>query len=399
MKSKETFGTTFGIYAITKNIKYKELISEIGDVTHVVQLPRLEGEIDCSAIYIDGHTLPIKELKSVRALYPRIPIFYQSANIQSDFLMQNAVTTCLAHDIKHMHEDFTDKQTVDEIEQQLFHKGTKNKRRVVSMFGSHSGSGVSTTILNVADLLAKRIEGKVVVLSLNPWDPSDYFLEYKGSYLNEIKIDLTTQNLSDDKFLGALHHYKDSFYHLAGNRDIKQQRYYTILEIEYLISRARDLFDVVLIDAGPHFDNACYAQSFIGSDLRFLITTQEPKGYEGYFPHIFEQLLAPLGSTSDDFFLVINRFILSNTLATEKDIVDVLKMELLTSIPDEGFLGSSAISQKRLLLENGPTREYVESLLPIVRAIIGQYSLKKVEIEESTHSSGFLSMFKKKSYQ
>jgi MinD-like ATPase involved in chromosome partitioning or flagellar assembly len=396
MKSKDIgIGTTFEIYTITDNKEYKSIFSSIEGITLAIQLPHLEGKIGCKAIYIDGRILPVKNLKDVRVLYPDIPVFYQSSNIQSQYLMQNVITTCLAHDIHHIHEDLTIEQVIYEVEQQLFRKGMKNVRRVVSMMGTHSGAGVSTTILNVADILAKRIEGKVIVLSLNPWDPSDYFLEYTGRYLNEIKIDLTTKNLSDEKFLDALHHYKDSFYHLAGNRDIKQQRYYSIEEIEYLIERARDLFDVVLIDAGPHFDNACYAQAYIGSDLRFLITTQEPKGYEGYFPHIFEQLLVPLGSKSTDFFLVINQLNLNNTLATEKDIVEVLKMTHLTSIPDEGVLGSSAITQKILLHENGPSREYIEMLLPIVRAIIGQYNLKQKDIGEVV-KKGMFNMFKKK---
>lgn len=394
-KSNE-MGISYEVYVISEDKQFKELFESIPEVTLVVQFPSIERDIPCKAIFVDGKTLPVRELKHIRDQYPSIPIFFQAAHIQTNHSMENVITTCIAHDIQHLREDFTQNQIIEVIDEKLFGRGMKNKKRIVSFMGTHSGAGVSTTVLNVADLLAKRIDGKVIVLSLNMWDPSDYFLEYSGRYLNEVRIDLSNKNFTDEKFLNAVHHYKDSFYHLAGNRDIKQQRYYNNEEIDYLISRAREYFDVVLIDAGPHFDNACYAQSYINSDLRFLVTTQEPKGYEGYFPHIFEQLLAPLGSTGDDFFLIINRLNFSNTLATEKDIVDVLKMPHLTSVPDEGLLGSSAITQRILLSQNGPSKEYAEMLLPIVRAIIGKYGLKQTLMDEPIVQKGFLGKFKKK---
>ena len=54
-------------------------------------------------------------------------------------------------------------------------------------------------------------------------------------------------------------------------------------------------------------------------------------------------------------------------------------MSLITTIPDEGALGSSAITQKRLLLENGVTREYTTALMVLVRAIQREYDLKEKE--------------------
>ena len=393
---KDQIGTSYEVYVISNNKEFKELIEEIEEVTLAVTMPNLEADIDCKAIFVDGEALPVSMLKDLRDLYPLVPVLYQSSNIQNSTMLQHTLRTCSAHQVQHVKEELTKVQAVEDFNLYLFKKDSLNKKRVVSFFGTHSGAGVSTTLMNVADLLAKRVETKVLVLSLNPWDPADYFLQYSGRYLNDLKIDLAHKNLTDERLLNSLHHYKDSFYHLAGNRDVKQQRYYSSNEIDYLISRARDLFDVVLIDGGPHFDNACYAQAFRESDLRILITTQEPKGFQGYFPNIFEQLIVPLGGRAEDYFLVINRFSPQVALATEKDISERLGMPHLTTIPDEGVLGDSAITQKTLLHENVSDKEYVATLLPIVRAIIAEYNLKQI-VEEPTQHKGLFSFKKRKS--
>ncbi|MDX1805854.1 MAG: ParA family protein [Paenisporosarcina sp.] len=395
MKEQEV--STYEIYAITTSPSYKELFSQMEGVTLVVQLGQVEEGVVCKAVFVDGDTIPASELKFIRALYATQPIFYKMANVQNQYILKNILTTCNAYNISALNEGLTATQVKEELELSLFHKDGQSKKRIVSFFGTHSGAGVSTTLMNVADLLAKRIDGRVLVLSLNPWDVSDYFLDFHGRYLNDLNIDLKTKTLTDEKFLNSVHQYPGSFYHLAGNRDIKLQRFFQIEEMEYLLQRARALFDVVLVDGGPHFDNACYAQAYRESDLRFLVTTQEPKGYQGYWPHIFTQLLEPLGASTHDFLLILNRFSPENALATEKDIMEQLNMSLLSTIPDEGVLGSSAITQKRLLHANNSSKEYAETLQTIVNAIIGQYHLKVKTVEINQESKGFLGgMFKRK---
>ena len=377
MSETNVFDNLFDLLVISENALYKESFEEIEEISLVVAQPLMREDIDCHAIFLDGETVHVSDLANIRAMYGDIPIFYRMANVQNTYLLQNIIITCNGHEIIPVNEMLTMEQMKDFIAQKLFQSASNKKRRIVSFFGTHSGAGVSTTILNVADLLAKRIDGRVLVLSLNPWDPSDYFLPYKGLYLNDLKIDLHTRSLTDKRLLSSVHQYPDSFYHLAGNRDIKQQRYFSSDEIDYLLTQAHDLFDVVLVDGGTHFDNACYGQSFLASTMRFLVSTQEPKGYQGYWPHIYEQLLQPLGAKTHDFAFVLNRYAPLNELGTEKDIAEELNMSLITTIPDEGALGSSAITQKRLLSENGVTREYTSALAVLVRAIQHEYELKE----------------------
>ena len=125
MKNKEILGSSYEIYVIGKTESYKEHFGNIEDVTLVVDIPELKADVSCKAIFIDGEALPVKEMKNVRALYPSIPIFYRSVNVQSQYLMQHVITTCLAHDITHISEEKTIEQIVEQLESVLFDRGNQ----------------------------------------------------------------------------------------------------------------------------------------------------------------------------------------------------------------------------------------------------------------------------------
>jgi MinD-like ATPase involved in chromosome partitioning or flagellar assembly len=114
---------------------------------------------------------------------------------------------------------------------------------------------------------------------------------------------------------------------------------------------AQQLFDVILIDAGAHFDTAPTVQSYLSSNLKFLVTTQEEKGYRGYFPYVFQQLIEPVGGKPEDFMLVINKYQPNNTLINEKALEEELDMTKVAVLPDMGELGSMSAYQKKLLYD------------------------------------------------
>jgi Flp pilus assembly CpaE family ATPase len=390
----DEMGINFEIYLISSNPLLKESLQSIEKVTLVIHLRELESNISCKAIVVDGGIFPYTELKEVRKKYPTLPIFYQLYNVTNEQQTKNIQMICAANDIIPISEYFSVDQVREEVEKHLFQSHDPNKNRIISFFGTHSGAGVSTTVLNVADLLAKKVNEKVLVLSLNPWDPADYFLSYEGKYLSDLKNELKTQGMTDAKLLEAVCSYPSSFYHLAGNRDIKLQRYYKTDEISHLIDVAKRVFDVILIDAGTHFDNAAFAQSYKQSDLKFLVTTQEPKGFRGYWPHIFHQLLEPIGGKTDEFLLIINQFAPDITLVTEKGLSEELDMTILATIPDESLYGQTSIAQKKLLHEVTNDKEYQVSLDTIVSSIVSKANLTiKANAEEHTINKGFFRSF------
>lgn len=384
------------IAIITRNSKYKELFDKQEEVTICLVWDGVkEATIELSAIVLDGDLYDIHQLSNLRDKYPDTPVFYKPTSINSDVIMKTLTRLCAAHKVKMLSEYNTWEQTVQEILNQLTDRESFLSKRLIGFFGSHSGAGVSTTVLNVGRSLSKRVEEKVLVLSLNSWDPADYFYDYKGHYLNDLKIDLKTQNLSPARLQEAVSKH-ESFYHLAGNRDIKMQRFYQPHEIQHLIKVANEIFDVILIDAGTHFDTAPTIQSYLSSNLKFLVATQEEKGYRGYFPYVYQQLIEPIGGKSEDFMLVVNRFQPANTLITEKALEEELDMTRVVTIPDMGELGTIASAQKRLLYDSNESL-YTKNIDLLSNIIISECRLKEKELPSDFSKDkrkGLMGLFK-----
>lgn len=383
------------LLVLSKNSIYKERFEKNDELKSVLQMDEInKTNVEITAILLDGEIFNLDSLQQVRDFYPESTIFYKPRGINSDIIMRNITRLCAAYKVKVLSEYFTDDQAVDEIINQITNKDDYLSKRLVSFFGTHSGAGVSTTTLNLARSLSNKVEEKVLVLSLNSWDPSDYFYHYNGHYLNDLKVDLKTQNLTPARLSEAVSH-QNGFYHLAGNRDIKMQRFYHPNEIEHLIKVAQQLFDVILIDAGTHFDTAPTVQSYLSSNLRFLVTNQEEKGYRGYFPYVFQQLIEPTGGKSDDFMLIINRFQPANTLINEKALEEELGMTKVATLPDMGDLGAMAAYQKRLLYDVSDSY-YTKNLDLLSNLIISECRLteKEMLMEERNEKKGFFSFLK-----
>lgn len=389
----------FTIAVVSENFDYKERFEKEEDFKQVLNFdkPSFEANVELDAIFIDGKTISYRELPNVRSLHGNIPIFYKLSEVPSNAVTKNINLVCRGHEITPISENYNTEQDVNEVIKSLTGKEDTSSNRVISFFGTHSGAGTSSIVFNVARALGQYAKEKVLVLSLNPWDSSDYFLQqYDGSYLNDLKLDLKTKNLNEEKLRKSVH--KTQYYsHLAGNRDIKLQRYYHTDEISDLIEVSKATYDVVLIDGGSHFDNACYAQAFISSDLKYLVATQEEKGYRNYFPLVLQQLLEPIGASPDDFILLLNKFHANYSLISEKDLQEDLEMSLLTSIPDQDILGVLAIRQGELLFDIG-SEDYQRAIQTIVNTIISESGLTRDETEMPIQEKkGILDMiFKKK---
>ncbi|NRD80834.1 ParA family protein [Bacillus sp. BRMEA1] len=366
---------------ISKNTLYKELFSKESEIEQVLLWNELKSPtVDVKAVLLDGDIVDIEHLEAIREVFKQQSIFYKPKSVNSDAVMKSITRLCAAHKVTLLNEHLTVQQVVEKLLNQITDREDYLSKRIISFFGTHSGAGVSTTVLNLARSLSKQVEGRVLVLSLNTWDPCDYFYHYQGHYLNDLKVDLKTQNLTKYRLSEAVY-YHEGFYHLAGNRDIKMQRFYQPSEIEHLLKVAKATFDVILIDGGTHFDSAGTVQAFLSSNLKFLVTNQEEKGYRGYYPYVFQQLIEPAGGKAEDFMLVINRFQPSNTMITEKALEDELNMTRVATIPDMGDLGTLSAYQKKLLYDMTDSF-YQKNIDLISNLIISEARLKEKPIEE-----------------
>lgn len=384
------------IVIISANSKFQTLFKKHDETQAVLLWDTVNrASIEIDAVLLDGKTFDLDDLKRIREQFPNIPVYYLPDTVKSDVIMRNITRLCSAYRVKVINEYTTEEQVVEMIMNELTNKEDYMSKRIISFFGTHSGAGVTTTVLSLARALSMKVEERVLVLSLNSWDPADYFYNYKGQYLNDLKVDLKTHNLTPSRLSEAVYYYR-SFYHLAGNRDIKMQRFYQPDEIEHLINVAKEVFDVLLIDGGTHFDTAPTVQAYLSSNLRFLITNQEEKGYRGYFPYVFQQLIEPSGGKSEDFMLIVNKFHPSNTLINEKSLEEELGMTRVATLPDMGEMGDMAAYQKNLLYDLGDPL-YNENIDLIRNIIIAECRLTEKEMpeeEERKEKKGLFALFR-----
>lgn len=364
------------IALFSKDETYAEYLKKDDRVANVLFFDKMiEGTIHCDAILLVGDVINYNDIKIFREMFPELPIMYRVTGITDMKMIKNVETICAAYKVHTLYEYMTYNQITNDVLQHIFGATQQRKSNVIAFFGTHSGSGVSTTTMNTGKLLSECIHNKVLILSLNAWDPSDYFLSYEGKYLDDIRIELKNNMFTEDSLMQAVHAYSDNLYHLAGNRNIKLQRYYKENEIEQLLEVAKSCFDVVLVDAGSHFDNAAYAQTYITSDFKFLVTTQEEKGYLSYWPHIYNQLIKPLNRSKNEYMLLINRYDPDMSLIKDSSLQEQMGMSLLTTIPNQGIFGQISVTQKKLLIDVVEGK-YKDTIQIIVNSIVNRTFLK-----------------------
>lgn len=282
----------------------------------------------------------------------------------------------------------TNEQVVDEITNKIVPTKKNTNSNVVSFFSVVPNIGTTSTTLSVAKAIASKTTAKVGVLILNVWDDGSDQLDYKGWYLDDIKGKIQNHLFSiNDKnsegeyeFLTNFHmEIKDRLYVLAGNRNTRMQRLFTKDEIYYLIQLSKKVFDVVLIDAGSHFDNAGMVQSLKESDMKFLIVNQQRKCLKK-FNQVNEDILYPLGFSKSDFLLVVNQYKEQMLLPTSKDIFNEINVPLITTIEElkNGF--TAEVNQK--ILYDFEDISYNESINALLRPIAANCSIEIIENTE-----------------
>lgn len=290
-------------------------------------------------ILLDGELVKPVALRDFRVLFKdrETKIFYIQPEIKTQKLEKQLNNLAKMYDVTLIQEDITPRQIAHVMKKHLYDETLKINNRMFAFFGTHSGSGVTTTAFNTAKRLADRIKGDVIFLSLDSYDVGDYLRVYSGKYLDEIKSELQYGDLTEQELKDSVDKISNNFYHLAGNRDLKLQGYYTGNEIDTLFEIVSKSFDAIIVDAGSHFDTAPVAQAFLQAGTKFLISTQEPKGYRGNYLRVLDQVVEPTGGDPTDFQLIVNKYSPNNALPKDSEIeADTGALRLIT-LPDEGI--------------------------------------------------------------
>jgi hypothetical protein len=267
---------------------------------------------------------------------------------------------------------FTNDQVAEQIKQ-VITPTEKEKKNIFSFFSSVSNVGSTSTTFSSAFSVSENTDAKVGVLILNAWDSGADYIDYNATYLDQVKDSILSSRYDDDEEFQSLFQEvkEDSLYVLLGNRNTKLERLYTKEEIERVITRAEEVFDVVIIDGGCHYDNANIIQTLYSSDYHFLVLNQQEK-LKRKWEEVYQNILEPLGFQREQFLLVINRFYDNPNMPTLKDLKGAYGMNVLTAIEESpnGYL--SELNKKSLYqFEDMKYRESINVIGKTIAASAG----------------------------
>jgi hypothetical protein len=312
-------------------------------------------------------------------------VFYKPLGHYDPSLETNVKAICDSRDIIFIPSRLVNEQIVGLIEKTISPLKEKNSN-AFTFFSTIGNIGTTSTCLSVGKALGQCTNAKVGVLLLNAWDDgTDQIMDYKGSYLDEIKNKLNGQLINSDNELLSLFHMmeKDRLYVIGGNRSTRMERLFTKEEIHYLIQKAKRVFDIVLIDSGSHFDNSIMVQALTESHLKFLVINQQAKAIKK-FNLIYNDVLYPLGYKSSDFLMVINQFEDESHLPSSKNINKDIDVPMLTIIEKTKY-GLLSEQEQKSLFEYTDSL-YQESINIIAKSISADMNIEFVQYEKKKKS-------------
>ena len=240
--------------------------------------------------------------------------------------------------------------------------------RVATFFSAGGNVGLTNTVYSVGLALSKLSNAKVGVLSLNAWDDgSDYLIEAKD-FLDTLKPRLAGKKLVDNEdFISRFVEIEaNSLYVLAGNRNSRLVRNFTEEEAMYLIDRSQEVFDVVLIDAGGHLDNALSAQAVYSAQYKYSLITQQPKVLKRY-RQMEEDVLTPLLIEKKNIRFLLNKYQEKSYLLDAKKVAKELDLHDIHTIP---FTEDGIISElENRFLYSYPNPKYQPSIEQLAKDI------------------------------
>ncbi|MBE3088738.1 MAG: hypothetical protein IMZ41_00495 [Actinobacteria bacterium] len=245
-------------------------------------------------------------------------------------------------------------------------------KNTVCFFGSGSGAGTSMISQSVAQVLSDITGKSTVFLNLDGSEGIDYFdIDLDSHGLGQIKERLINNILSPEELKNACIK-SSSLYFLPGEKEISKVRHYQPDHIEKLVDLCSETFDVVIINGGSTITGMSIG-ALNSSKLKFLVTTQSDKHFRN-FNNLLDQIFVNLGISSDDFSLVVNKYIDSGELETEIGLAKKYGMPLASVIPLLEYIPSlEAEKKKKTLL--GYDRVYSNSIKQLAVSICGELGI------------------------
>ncbi|TBL80610.1 hypothetical protein [Paenibacillus thalictri] len=367
------------VWLIANDPRIGEMLEHSGlfaAVLHAVPgQPLSPDQGDC--VVVSDKLLNSHEVVDLKACAPAAEIVYLLSNRDDHQELKRLQSLCAAHGVKFVPPKLTAEQVAGEIAM-LCAGSDQRASRVIAGIGALPQIGLTSSLLLLGVKLGGMTGARIGILGLNGWNPGDAGLSYEGKYVDDIWGALQGRQLRPEELLRGMHHLTSSVYYLAGNRDLKKLYYYQPEGVSWLIQTAKQLFDVVLIDAGAYLDHALAAQSVYESDL-LLVQLNQSQQAGDQWRRQRDQILRPVFANAEDkCVLLFNKMHEGPDVETAKQLSRQQGMPYIASLPYiPGF--SRGEAERKLLERVHPG--FGGELEKACRAVMQFYELPQAEPE------------------
>ncbi|MCR8635838.1 hypothetical protein [Paenibacillus radicis (ex Xue et al. 2023)] len=325
--------------------------------------------------------LDIHEAVALRRRYPANRLIYMLSNHADTLALKAVQTLCAAHGMHYVLPYRTPEQVAEETAGICLDR-EKTVSKVITVIGALPQTGLTSSLIGLGVMLSRLSGVRIGILGMNGWNPGDSGLRYNAKYLDELWGSLQGKQLQAAELHSKMQQLAPRVHYMAGNRDLKKLYYYQTDGVSWLIEKARECFDIVLIDAGSYVDHALAAQSIHVSDL-LLVQMHQGQQARTQWRRMHEHILQPVFRWNErQTMLLFNKMHRSPNFENEKQLSRQMDMSYIGSLP---YVASFHRSEAESNLLNLHWPEYDKELQKVSQAIMHYYSLPSVGVEKEVN--------------
>ncbi len=153
--------------------------------------------------------------------------------------------------------------------------------KVIAFHGADNKVGTTMITQSIAESIAKKLEDRKVLFISLTGDKNCEFNKNSKTFIKNFKANIEGELLTGDNLERSTYR-QDNLYIIGGIGNEKNVRDYFPKHGEYILNKAREVFDLILVDTGSELDQGLALGGLIYSDLRYLVMTQQETAIASY---------------------------------------------------------------------------------------------------------------------
>ncbi|MFD1674152.1 AAA family ATPase [Alicyclobacillus fodiniaquatilis] len=237
-----------------------------------------------------------------------------------------------------------------------------HKQPVLAFWGVLPQLGTTTIALAVANQLALSTGMNVGILGLNLYNPGTSFAHDVTNTLDDVRPLLSLKQLTPTKLRESMQLMSQGVWYLPGPRNPLNAMEYQPEEIAYLISNAKQAFELVIVDVGSILNTAAALQSLVMATLRYVVTKDLLECQERFISQS-QYILKSLSINTEEILLIGNQMRQPNHLRDYAKTMNVLPVAAIPSFPELPYYSENEEDKLRLYFAQKKFKQAIEQIV------------------------------------